>query len=106
MTNYNDGKWHGWNGGECPVHPKTRVEVSGIGWVDEDVADDFDWEEGAGHPMVAFRVTKEYKEPRVLWSLISDSGDYRRSNFDRDVIVAYQEKYSISGTIFKFVEEM
>ena len=27
MTNtYNDGKWHGWNGGECPVHPKTVVD--------------------------------------------------------------------------------
>ena len=27
MTNYNDGRWHGWNGGECPVHPETVVVV-------------------------------------------------------------------------------
>ena len=27
MTNYNDGKWHGWNGGECPVHPKSMVDA-------------------------------------------------------------------------------
>jgi hypothetical protein len=26
MTDYNDGKWHGWNGGECPVHPKSKCE--------------------------------------------------------------------------------
>lgn len=27
MTDYNDGKWHGWNGGECPVHPQSEIEV-------------------------------------------------------------------------------
>lgn len=27
MTNYNDGKWHGWNGGKCPVHPESIVQV-------------------------------------------------------------------------------
>ena len=27
MTNYNDGKWHGCNGGECPVDPGTKVEI-------------------------------------------------------------------------------
>ena len=27
MTDYNDGKWHGWNGGECPVHPESVVDV-------------------------------------------------------------------------------
>ena len=30
MTSYNDGKWHGWNGGECPVHPETEVEFVGF----------------------------------------------------------------------------
>ena len=27
MTDYNDGKWHGWNGGECPVHPESELKV-------------------------------------------------------------------------------
>jgi hypothetical protein len=27
MTDYNDGKWHGWNGGECPVDPQTHVDI-------------------------------------------------------------------------------
>jgi hypothetical protein len=26
MIDYNDGKWHGWNGGECPVHPESVVD--------------------------------------------------------------------------------
>ena len=28
MTDYNDGNWHEWKGGECPVHPQTVVQVS------------------------------------------------------------------------------
>lgn len=27
MTDYNDGKWHGWNGGECPVDPYAKIEA-------------------------------------------------------------------------------
>lgn len=27
MTDYNDGKWHGWNGGECPVDPASVIDV-------------------------------------------------------------------------------
>lgn len=27
MTDYNDGKWHGWNGGECPVDPQAEVRI-------------------------------------------------------------------------------
>ena len=64
MTNYNDGKWHGWNGGECPVHPKTRVkaiEESTLTWEAE--AGDCDWPSFRG----CFRVTKEHKEPREFW---------------------------------------
>jgi hypothetical protein len=79
MTDYNDGKWHGWNGGDCPVHPQSAVEVvyvprNGLGssilgasfaydrvW-DRRIADYLD--------MVAFRVTKPYVEPpnaREIW---------------------------------------
>lgn len=27
MTDYNDGEWHGWSGGECPVHEKAVIDV-------------------------------------------------------------------------------
>lgn len=67
MTNYNDGNWHGWNGGECPVHPDTVVEyqcyargvvkASGLAWEHD----------GTECDIIAFRVTKEHKEPREFW---------------------------------------
>lgn len=69
MTDYNDGKWHGWNGGECPVHPKSIVqamEENGSGWKSE--AENCDWRLMCG----AFRVTKEYREPREFWICIYD----------------------------------
>ena len=77
MTNYNDGKWHGWNGGECPVHPESEVE--GV-YLDEDgkpdfrspVRDDaaiFDWAWEYAFRLIAFRVVKEHKEPREFWAV-------------------------------------
>jgi hypothetical protein len=67
-TNYNDGKWHGWNGGECPVHPKTEVSIcfcDGVSAVhDQSTADQWEWEKA---DVVAFRVTKEHKETREFW---------------------------------------
>lgn len=27
MTDYSDGEWHGWNGGECPVRPDGVVSI-------------------------------------------------------------------------------
>ena len=71
MTNYNDGKWHGWNGGERPVHPKSVVEAV---WHDAN-------QETTGirkgpalagawrGQIVKFRVVKEYREPRECWEV-------------------------------------
>lgn len=71
MTNYNDGKWHGWNGGECPVHHETVVEVAmynSSGLHVED-ADGFNWRNDVEYlaKVIAFRVIKEHKEPREFW---------------------------------------
>ena len=70
MTNYNDGAWHGWNGGECPVHPKSMVEAvfdDGLPHVSRSLhhADGFFWEPQS--TIIAFRVVKEYREPREFW---------------------------------------
>jgi hypothetical protein len=76
MTNYNDGNWHGWSGGDCPVHESSEVEAL---WIDpkgkfckvENIAENIAW--GGSHrqksddPISAFRVTKEYRAPRELW---------------------------------------
>lgn len=72
--NYNDGNWHGWNGGECPVHPQSEVEAvwhdtrrnaAGITGPRQAV------EEGcprlAWSHVVRFRVIKEHREQRTIW---------------------------------------
>lgn len=69
MTDYNDGNWHIWNGGECPVHPKSEVEAV---WHDANqkttgirngVALGGAWH----RQIVKFRVVREYREPREFW---------------------------------------
>ena len=74
---YNSGKWIGWHGGERPVHPNTvveyitatdgpfrresaygEVEALRLSWVYDD-----EW------IVVAFRVVKEYREPRECWAV-------------------------------------
>ena len=87
MVDYNDGKWHAWNGGECPVHPESLVETYRL-----DQSSDYlpecrgeyhereDTDDGSamagGIPwhnppynkkIIAFRVVKEYKEPREVF---------------------------------------
>lgn len=77
MTDYNDGKWHAHNGGECPVHHKTVVEIQTYGdggGNNEGAASSFLWskEDWRGNPIIAFRVLKEHKEPREFWLSKSD----------------------------------
>lgn len=79
MTNYNDGKWHGWNGGECPVHPRSQVKT-----LEEDCqrmfsANAIDWKLLRG----AFRVVKEYREPREFWIDKQDRQVLERDPKDR-----------------------
>lgn len=66
MTDYNDGKWHGWNGGECPVHPETVVEVLLRSGCEDGPANVVDWDHKYD-PVIAFRVIKEHKEPREIY---------------------------------------
>lgn len=81
MTDYNDGKWHGWNGGECPVHPKSEVQVAldtGMAAI-RPYAFDYGWDHNLYREgkIVAFRVTKPYVEPpktREIWVNVYDDG--------------------------------
>lgn len=67
-VNYNDGKWHGWNGGECPVHPETVVEVATETLRPFKMeARSINWKHSNDpnlNKIIAFRVVKEHKEPR------------------------------------------
>lgn len=101
MTDYRDGKWHGWNGGECPVHEKDVVHAVflgrngflrrayNFGWDDKDT------------PIVAFRVVEKHQEPKTIWLNEYETGtshwkteDDARNNAHVGVIrvaVKYQE---------------
>lgn len=74
MTNYNDGKWHGWNGGECPVHVNSKIEwvwnyKNGDTLISSGHAGDAAFLGTSYGAVIAFRVIKEYKEPRDWWSV-------------------------------------
>ena len=75
--NYNDGLWHGWNGGECPVDPGTMINAifddkSGFVGDKTERADFFRWD-GSLAP-VAFRVVHPAPpQPRTIY-LCEDPG--------------------------------
>ena len=76
MTDYNDGTIHGWNGGDCPVHPETVVKF----WTDGGSygkcrAGKLRWKhkELAGD-IIAFHVVEQYVEPKVIWVNEYDEG--------------------------------
>jgi len=82
VRDYNDGKWHGWNGGECPVHPETVIEVIYAAASDktaikeEALAKYCEWGNECDTPIIAFRVITPYVEPpkpREFW--VNDYGD-------------------------------
>lgn len=65
--NYNDGRWHAWSGGDCPVHPQSEIEA--VYLMNDDIAESHRVfrnnasEKMWSHPFL-FRVVKEYREPR------------------------------------------
>ena len=69
MTDYNDGNWHGWSGGECPVDPESLVDQV---WHDPDRGTaGLHVQKRAGSrawgQTLRFRVVKPYREPREFW---------------------------------------
>ena len=76
MTDYNDGNWHAWHGGECPVHPKSTVEavwhdprMERAGMTGPRPAKVENEPTLAWAHVVKFRVVKEYREPREGWAV-------------------------------------
>ena len=70
---YEVGKWYGWTGGDCPVHPETVVNAlvakkyNDVHFKSRSIAGDFDWSKRVfDGEIIAFRIIKEYKEPREL----------------------------------------
>ena len=76
MTDYNDGKWHAWMGGECPdsIHPQSVIQYAWVS-VSEDKSGvsvrpagiDENDESPAWSRIIAFRVITPYQAPREFW---------------------------------------
>lgn len=78
MTDYNDGKWHGWNGGECPVDRDSVIDVhyvnafGGYGRDEKRIAGEHSWALSC-----LFRVTKAAPpKPREWWFCIHDCSGF------------------------------
>lgn len=72
MTDYNDGNWHFWNGGECPVHPESMIDMVWPSFMgvqgsfrEERKAKNFSWNVGGASQPMMFRVTKPYRGPET-----------------------------------------
>ncbi len=86
-ADYNDGTIHGWNGGDCPVHPETRIKF----WTDEGgfVSD-------AGHcrwgkdttgldpDIIAFKVIKQHVALKVTWVNEYEDGYHTAHNTEEE----------------------
>ena len=103
MTNYNDGKWHVWNGGECPVHPEvitdvqirgqTREEAEAECGVDAYPADLWSWYHlGQDSDIVAFRVIENAdKEPREVWLVQDENKDWFEAEINTPNSILFRE---------------
>ena len=78
MTNYNDGKWHGWDGGDCPVHPESVIEAVYI--LHQSGSDTMLFNNAAREKHWAspclFRVIAENREPRTVTLYEDDAGNF------------------------------
>lgn len=105
MVDYNDGKIHGWNGGDCPVHPNTVVHV----WLRSAEcglapAGELRWEHCSDSKIldiIAFQVLKQYVEPKTIWANEYQSGTLAyatKEEADRNA------GYSVTRKAVKYVE--
>lgn len=99
--NYNDGKWHGWDGGECPVHPETVVEcLLECGHSGEMPAG---WWTVWKTEVAAFRVIKEHKEPRNVY--LKELTQYKLSTLGTSSVLVYCDKNDPCAVMFREVIE-
>lgn len=78
MTEYVTSKFYGWNGGECPVHPETVVEVwfRGQSYQPALKATYLEWEHGnSTGDIIAFQVITPCVEPKVIWVNEHEDGE-------------------------------
>lgn len=102
---YVEGRWYGWNGGECPVHPKTVVDVVCLNpyeicpsLYDDVTAGSWRWV----NTTIAFRVVKHHVEPRVIW--VNESNGYGWPSYKtKEKAIEYASKHTTRVAV-RYVE--
>ena len=105
---YETNVWYGWNGGECPVHPETVVEVQFDTDRDVEKAEHWGWQhhyEGWGSDIIAFRILKEHKEPREVWLIETDGNPKLFDGSDGLIAKRYAKEFGFDAVLFREVVE-
>lgn len=109
MTEYVTGQIYGWNGGKCPVHPDTQVNVwfRGQGPEFSVKADYFAWKHcdtsfQSNGDIVCFQVITPYAEPKVIW--VNEYADGRVSGSTSEEEVKYVGSSWHTRIAVKYVE--
>jgi hypothetical protein len=104
MTKYNDGKIHGWNGGPCPVHPKTKVRVwLSCGARSYNTAGTYEWDWNTiGDDIIAFQVVEAHFEPKTIWVNEYSNGDV--FSYCKENVAKHHARTSATRIAVKYVE--
>ena len=107
MSEYKTGKIYGWNGGECPVHPETEVNVWFRGQSCQSTlkATYLEWEHDGNSTgdIVCFQVVTPYAEPKVIWVNETSTGQMIAYNSESEARNRSLGTYV--RTAVKYVEE-
>ena len=106
MSDYCNGQIHGWNGGECPVHPHTVVSIwkrsGSMAWSGK--AGNVCWDHGdCVSDIIAFQVVKAYVEPKVIWVNEYAGGKYGYSYENKEEALLHEDPSYVRIAV-KYVE--
>jgi hypothetical protein len=100
------GVIYGWNGGDCPVHPETKVRTwrRNLGSSICCKAKDTPWlHTYADGDVIAFQVVKAYVEPKVIWVNEYADGQYGAHN-TKEKAERYHSRDTVTRIAVKYVE--
>ena len=106
MTEYVTGQIYGWNGGECPVHPETVVEVwfRGQSYQSALKATYLEWEhDNSTGDIITFQVVTPYVEPKAIW--VNEHEDGELYAYPSVEIAKKYADGGITRVAVKYVEE-
>lgn len=110
MSEYESGVWYGWNGGDCPVDPRTKVEVAirydhtkRISTGDHTYAGDYRWDADRVAVIVAFLIVEVYS-PKEFWLTEWQDGTYELHSTEEKA--NNEMRYGYSPSFIRHLQEI